>query len=195
MTPAQLGPGSLLTKAFLKKLCRGLERETKPALFPENVLAYTSELLIWWTAPRIHRMFFSEGAEDRAAIDGCVCPHPALLWKVRRGHLYVRALLEPVRPTAETPLMIAPYWNTEVTHGDVCEGDMRRPAETDITTMLQWEEGFFNSRFTHPSGIGKLTAHPGGFIGLWTELAGAQEFPKKYLVPVGQTVEQFVQAS
>jgi PRTRC genetic system ThiF family protein len=42
---------------------------------------------------------------------------------------------------------------------------MRRPKYTDVATMLEWEEGFFNSLFTHPSEIGKLTSHTGGFIG------------------------------
>jgi hypothetical protein len=70
---------------------------------------------------------------------------------------------------------------------------MPRPVETDITTMLQWEEGFFNSRFTHPSGVGRLTTHPGGFMGLWMELVGAKEFPGKYLTPANQTLEQFAQ--
>lgn len=58
--------------------------------------------------------------------------------------------------------------------------------------MLEWEEGFFNSHFTHPSGIGKLTSHVGGFIGLWTELMGRDQFPCAYLVPCTQTLEQFV---
>jgi PRTRC genetic system protein B len=190
----RLGPGRLLTTAFLRKLCAGLERETKAVLLPENVLAYTSELLIWWTPPRLHRMFFSDGAEDRKAVNGRTFPHPPLVWKVLRGSLFVRALLEPIRPTPESLLMVAPYWNTEVTRGDVCEGDMPRPPETGITTMLQWEEGFFNSRFTHPSGVGKLTTHPGGFMGLWTELAGTQQFPSHYLTSAKETLEQFAKA-
>lgn len=37
--PPQLGPEQLLTKAFLKHLCRGLERKAKPVILPENVLA------------------------------------------------------------------------------------------------------------------------------------------------------------
>jgi Prokaryotic E2 family D len=73
-------------------------------------------------------------------------------------------------------LRVAPCWNTEVSRGDVCEGDMPRPAESDLTTMLEWEEGFLNSRFTHPSGIGKLTTHPGGFIGLWPNWQPATAF-------------------
>jgi len=193
LQPPQLGPGHLLTKTFLKQLCRGLERMTKPVILPENVLACTSELLVWWTPPRLHRIFFSDGAEDRREIHGRVCPHAALVWSVRRGSLYLRALAEPSRPSPATPLMVAPYWNTEPSRGSVCEGDMQRPRETDVTTMLEWEEGFFNSRFTHPSGMGKLTSHAGGFIGLWTELAGTQQFPCRYLLPAGQTLQQFVE--
>lgn len=188
----QLGPGQLLTKAFLKQLCRGLQRKARPVILPENILACTSDLLVWWTPHRLHRIFFSDGAEDRRKIHGRVCPHPALLWSARQGSLYLRALAEPTRPSAATPLMVAPYWNTEPSRGSVCEGDMQRPRETDLTTMLEWEEGFFNSRFTHPSGMGKLTSHTGGFIGLWTELAGTQLFPTQYLLPAGQTLQQFV---
>jgi len=162
-------------------------------LLPENVLAYTSDLLVWWTPPRQHRMFFSGGAEDRQAINGAICPHPALVWKVQRGCLFLRAICDPARPKAETRLMVAPYWNTEATRGDVCEGDMPRPQETDLTNMLEWEEGFFNSRFTHPSGIGKLTVHSGGFIGLWAELAGKAQFPTPYLVECRQTLLQFIE--
>lgn len=188
----RLGPGRLLTTAFLKLLCRGLERKVKGIILPENVLACTSDLLVWWTPPRQHRMFFSDGAEDRREINGQVCPHPALVWLVRQGRLCLRALDQSVRPKPATPLMIAPYWNTEASRGDVCEGDMRRPRETDVTNMLEWEEGFFNSRFTHPSSMGKLTTHPGGFIGLWSELASKLQFPGQYLLPARQTLQQFV---
>jgi PRTRC genetic system protein B len=188
----RLGPGALLTTAFLKQLCRGLERKAKAIILPENVLVCTSDLLVWWTPPRLHRMFFSDGAEDRRQVNDHACPHPALVWLVRKGRLSLRALAEAVRPASATPMMVAPYWNTEPSRGDVCEGDMRRPRQTDVTNMLEWEEGFFNSRFTHPSGMGKLTTHSGGFIGLWTELADKQEFPSQYLMPARQSLQQFV---
>ncbi len=192
--PAQsrLGPGRLLTTAFLKHLCRGLERRGQAMILPENVLACTSDLLMWWTPQRQHRMFFSDGAEDRRELNGRACPHPALVWLVRHGRLSLRALDQSIRPRPATALMIAPYWNTEPSRGDVCEGDMRRPRETAVSNMLEWEEGFFNSRFTHPSGMGKLTTHPGGFIGLWTELADKHQFPTQYLLAARQTLQQFV---
>jgi len=191
--PSSLAPGTLLTAHFLEHLLHGLQKPAPAVLLAENVLAYNSDLLTWWTPPRLHRMFFSDGAEDRRTISGETCPHPALVWKVRRGCLFLRALAEPVRPKAETKLMVAPYWNTEPQQGDVCEGDMPRPRQTDVTNMLEWEEGFFNSRFTHPSGMGRLTAHTGGFIGLWTELMSKERFPEKYLVECQQTLRQFIE--
>src|SRR5258708_28970721 len=108
-----LGAGSLLTTAFLRDLARGLEREREAVLLPENVLAYTADLLIWWTPSRLRPMFFSDGAEDRALLNGRIFPHPPLVWKVRRGELSIRALSPQRRPAGETPLMVAPYWNTE----------------------------------------------------------------------------------
>jgi PRTRC genetic system protein B len=190
--PATLAPGTLLTTDFLKSLYRGLEGGPRAVLLPENVLVYTPDILAWWTPPRQHRMFFSEGADDRREIHGAIFPHPALVWKVQRGSLYLKALNISARPKRDTRLMAAPYWNTAADTGDVCEGDMRRPKHTDIATMLEWEEGFFNSHFTHPSGIGKLTAHAGGFIGLWTELRAKEQFPAAYLVPGRQTLGQFI---
>ena len=188
-----LGPGSLLTENFLEILSEGLRRPAKAVLLPENVLAYTSDLLIWWTPPRIDTMFFSDGAEDRRMINGRAYPHPALIWKVRQGRLFLRAIPDRLRPLAATPLMVAPYWNTNPGNGDVCEGSMPRPRETNLTNMDEWVMGFFRSQFTHPSGIGKLTSHPGGFMGLWTELAGQESFPAQYLVAAKQTMRDFVE--
>jgi PRTRC genetic system protein B len=192
-TAPRLGPGHLLSLEFLKQLSLGLSGPGRAAILPGNVLACSPELLVWWTRPRLHRMFFCDGAEDRRELNGCVCPHPALVWTVSRGALYLRALAQPTRPCASTPIMVAPYWNTEAGRGSVCQGDMKRPRKTDVSTMLEWEEGFFNSRFTHPSGLGKLTTHRGGFIGLWREMAGSKNFPERYLIPARQTLERFVQ--
>jgi PRTRC genetic system protein B len=188
----QLGPGSLLTTEFLITLAAGLQQPAKAVVLPENVLAYASELLVWWTPPRLHPMFFSDGAEDRAQVNGRLCPHPALVWKVKSGVLYLRALVENARPASDTALRVAPYWNTEPQAGNVCQGSMPRPDATDLTNLREWESGFFVSRFSHPSGMGKLTTHPGGFIGLWTELVGQPQFPVNYLVPARQTLQQFV---
>lgn len=192
-TCPQLAPGRLLSTDFLQQLAAGLRLPDKAAVLPENVLAYTSELLVWWTRPIQHCLFFSDGAEDRAQINGRTCPHPALVWKVRNRSFYLRALAKPERPKANTELMVAPYWNTEPGAGRVCQGDMPRPDRTNLESMDQWERGFFVSRFTHPSGMGQLTSHPGKFIGLWKEMVDQPEFPAEYLLPARQTLQEFVE--
>jgi len=50
----------------------------------------------------------------------------------------VRALAENCRPSANTRLYNAPYWNTDA-HGRVCLGSMRVPDETGITSLSAWE--------------------------------------------------------
>jgi PRTRC genetic system protein B len=135
-------------------------------------------------------MFFHK--EEAAALNGQVFPHPALIWIVNRGRLSLRALAGDHRPDPEDPLFVAPYWNTEPGRGSVCSGSMRRPRVTDVSTLEVWEEGFFDSEFTHPSGAGVLTKHSGGFLGLWTELAGAEAFGLEYLHPSKQTVRDLL---
>ena len=44
-------------------------------------------------------------------MNGKLYPHPPLLFKACGSHLWVRALAKDERPTAETKLCMAPYWN------------------------------------------------------------------------------------
>jgi PRTRC genetic system protein B len=107
--------------------------------------------------------------------------------------LFVRALAENCRPAADTRLRNAPYWNTDV-HGQVCLGSMRVPEEMGVSSLSRWEEAYFASEFTHPSGAVRLTTHPGGFLGLWSSLAGRKHsFPVKFLADSKQTLQEFVQ--
>ncbi len=61
-------------------------------------------------------------------------------------------------------------------------------------SLSHWENAYFASEFTHPSGAVRLTTHPGGFLGLWSHLAGRkQSFPVKFLADSKQTLQEFVQ--
>jgi hypothetical protein len=51
---------------------------------------------------------------------------------------------------------------------------------------------FHNSEFTHALGAVRLTTHPGGFLGLWQELAGNKRFPMRHLVEAKETLAEFV---
>ena len=105
--------------------------------------------------------------------------------------MWVRALAKDERPTAETKLCMAPYWNC-YDNGVCCTGSMKIPQEKSVAAIDLWEESFFQSEFTHASGVRKHVRFRGGFLAMWQSLAGEKAFPAKYLVKLPQTLAEFV---
>jgi PRTRC genetic system protein B len=189
-----LGPGQSLTTAFLRTLARGLGARTAPEILPENVLARSPDLMVWWSRAQRRVMFFQGGSEEAKRLNGRMYPHPALVFKIYGHELFVRALGSDARPCADAPLKTAPYWNTEGSKGLVCMGSMRIPQEITVETIPEWETSYFLSAFTHFSGAVRLTRHPEGFAGLWSRLADSQGlFPAQFLTDAKQTLRQFVE--
>jgi PRTRC genetic system protein B len=186
-----LAPGEPLTTAFVRALAQGLGAQVKPEILPENILARTPDLLAWWSRPQCRIMFFGGTDQEARKINGLVFPHPALVFKVVGKDLFVRALATTSRPAPDTPVKIAPYWNTD-SRGLVCAGSMRVPESSDIASIPAWQDAYFQSEFTHAAGAVRLTSHPGGFIGLWRGLAGRKRFPVRYLIDAGETLQEFV---
>jgi PRTRC genetic system protein B len=187
-----LSPGEALTTAFLRTLAQGLGAQAKPEILPDNVLARTPDMLVWWSRPRRRVMFFGGVDKEAWKLNGLVFPHPAVVFKVAGKDLFVRAVASITRPGPTTPMKIAPYWNTDVR---VCPGSMRVPGNSDVASIPQWEDAFFQSEFMHPAGAVRLTSHPGGFIGLWRSLAGKKRFPVRCLVDARETLQDFVAPS
>ncbi len=188
-----LGPGQSLTTAFLRSLAHGLGVRMAPEILPDNILARTPDLIAWWTRGQHRCMFFGGGSEDAAKLNGRMYPHPALVFKIWGRDLNVRALAADARPSAETRLMTAPYWNTD-SRASVCQGSMRVPEEVSAQSVTGWESAFFASEFTHPSGAVRLTSHPGGFAGLWSSLADSKgPFPTEFLADAKQTLREFIE--
>ena len=125
-------------------------------------------------------MFFRDGSE-LADVSGKLFPHPALLFVVRNGVLFVRALPNNRRPDPETRLAAAPYWNID-SNGAVCAGTMRTPKSIAVASIPAWQQAFFQSEFTHPGGAGRLTKRKGGTAALWKSLAGKRIFPRSTLI-------------
>jgi PRTRC genetic system protein B len=186
-----LAPGEPLTTAFVRTLALGLGAQVKPEIYPENVLARTPDMLVWWSPLQQRIMFFDGTDEEARKLNGLIFPHPALVFKVAGKDLFVRATATISRPGPETKLKTAPYWNTD-SHGLVCVGSMRVPESSDITSIPAWEDAYFQSSFTHAAGAVRLTSHPGGFIGLWKGLAGRKRFPVRYLTDAGEALQEFV---
>jgi len=175
-----LGSGQLLSTAVLRELTKQLGTSCPAEFLPENVVARTPELIAWWTPAAVRPMFFRDGSE-LAGISGKLFPHPALLFVVRNGILFVRALLKNRRPDPDTRLAAAPYWNID-SNGAVCAGTMRIPKSLTVGSIPSWQQAFFQSEFTHPGGAGRLTKRKGGTAALWKSLIGKKVFPRSALI-------------
>ena len=175
-----LGPGQLLSTGASRELTKQLGTSCPAEFLPETVVARTPELIAWWTSAAPRHMFFRDGSE-LADISGKIFPHPALLFVVRNGVLFVRALLQNRRPDADTRLAAAPYWNID-TNGAVCAGTMRIPKSVTVASISAWQQAFFQSEFTHPGGAGRLTKRKGGTAALWKSLTGKEVFPISTLI-------------
>jgi PRTRC genetic system protein B len=190
--PSYLCAGQSVTTGFLETLAKGLGASMAAEVLPENVLARTPELIAWWTPAKMRLMFFGDGDPKTRYLNGKIYPHPALVLMIRGRELFVRALREIRRPKSDTRLMNAPYWNTDA-QGRVCLGSMRVPEEVSASSLRGWEDAYFASEFTHPTGAVRLTTHPGGFVGLWWSLAGRKRpFPVKFLADSKQTLQEFI---
>ncbi len=188
-----LRPGQALTTAFLRKLAEGLGARITAEILPEKVLARTPDMITWWVPAQREVMFFGGVDPEASALDGGTYPHPALVFKVTHRELFVRALERDERPTGETPLKTAPYWNCDAA-GRVCLGSMRVPDDTTVESITGWQAGFFRSQFTHANGAVRLTGYPGGFMSLWKNLKNSQlPFPTVFLTDAKETLRQFVE--
>lgn len=187
-----LGPARPLNIAFLRNLAQGLGSQIAAEILPANVLVRTPEMIAWWSSASRRIMFFGEADAEARKLNGRLFPHPALVFKVRDGELFVRALEETKRPEAMTPLKTAPYWNVAGEDGRVCLGTTRAPDEASVASIVAWQDAFHNSSFTHMLGAVWLTTHSGGFVGLWRSLAGKKRFPARYLTDANETLREFV---
>lgn len=187
----ELGPANPLTLDFLRSLTQSLGGHVPVEFLPENVITRTDRAVAWWTPAQKRPMFFADTQGDLHGISGRVFPQPALVWLAQDGSLILRALKESSRPRPETTLSVAPYWNVYES-GQVCVGSMRAPTVSSTAAIAQWEQSFYESEFTHGN-VGRVTRHPGGFEGLWKQLAGKGKFPMKSLIDLPETVVDFLQ--
>jgi PRTRC genetic system protein B len=189
--PPVLGPAQPLTVSFIDSLVRSVRGNVKAEILPEHILAKSDRMIAWWTAQRRRVMFYKNSEGKAKELNGKVFPQPPLVWLVLDGSLHIRALVDNKRPDANTKLAVAPFWNLS-SDGGVCAGSMRRPKSPSVTAIATWEQGFYESNFTH-SNVGRLTRHKDGFNGLWTALAGKRhKFPSEALILLPETLSQFV---
>lgn len=188
-----LGEAQTLTTKFVRSLNQGLRTEIQTEVLPECVLVWSSDLVVWWSARRIRRMFFRNSSEAPAWLSGAEFSQPPLLWCASGHELTVRGLSTNRRPNADTPLMIAPYWNVDGDTGRVCLGSMKVPELDGVAALPLWEKAFFESEFTHQTGAKRLIQGTIGYFDVWEQVrSGPRAFPATCLVPANETLSDLI---
>lgn len=182
--PALL-PGVTADKQAIAGLLASLGESIALAGFiPHRLLFVDAATLIWWAEPGKRQVWFKsgKGIGERTAIT----PHPGLVFAVSQGKWFVWAIAGAGRPTPETVLHQAPYFNV-YEGGHICTGNVELPKSFGIETIEGYEKAFFDSNFTHPNihAKGKLTKYRGGATALWKSLLDGKHetFPEKSLAP------------
>jgi len=176
--PPEILPGRPLDREFVLRLARGLQAShTRFTLIPSHLLYLDPARMLWWKPACRRLIFFKSGDPDLdTGVSEKVVAHPPLLFLAEHRSLYVYALGESARPTENTPLFRAPYFNIS-SDGLLCFGNVVFPREAEPDRLQAWEDAFFNSSFTHNAYQGvPITQHPKQHKGLWQEMLTAKGF-------------------
>ena len=199
-------PGECLTREGIEEILASLSKApTKRHILPASVLCATPSLLCWWKPAKRLPIFFNTNEKKfNTEVSGKEVLHPPLVFLAKPGRLQILALTENERPTAETLLFRAPYYNlyggSGYDEGAMCRGNVRLPEVVLPRDIPLWEKAFFETNFTHSNFHGaKLTSHPGGHDGLWRVARewGDEPFIEgcahaRYLIPLKLTLEEAV---
>lgn len=190
----QLAAGRPLTREALLAMFEELAKKhsLNTDILPENVLSISADHMVWWLPAGERNVFFNTNELGKRSAK---VPHPALMFAVAKGQWYVFALAANARPTAETVLQFAPYFNVYDSCA-ICTGSARVPRGISASATGEWEKAFFDSEFTHINGSQKKATHPRGEYALWKELLDGfyKMFPVEYLTPTKFTLATFMAA-
>ena len=185
--------GKAMTPRAAIMLSRELAKGVSHGGFiPETVLYMDGDLLLWWTRPGKRHIAFR--AEGLGAVErGEVVPHPGLVFAASSQVWKVWAVKGDARPTPETALFQAPYFNV-YDHGGICQGSASVPEGTTAEKIDAWNDAFFGSFFTHPNVRKNLVKYRGGSYQFWKDMLDGKfgRFPERVLVPVQATLGQLL---
>jgi PRTRC genetic system protein B len=185
--------GKPITRDFINDLTKSFETKTEASIFPENILYFGNETIIWWEKARQRRMYYKDDNGEFTQINNKLVPVPPLIFAVKGNRFSVHSLFKNKRPQTSDIVGTAPFWNTDGFTGTICMGSMQQPGIDTPDTISEWSDAYFNSYFTHPYN-NKLTNHPDGFIAMWESLIDKPKFPSKYLIKLNKTVAEFIKA-
>jgi PRTRC genetic system protein B len=184
-----LKEGRLMGMSDLRELVKVVSGIKGLTYLPSHVLAYSSEGLAWFEPAQCRTLFFETQDSYLNGLSGRRYPQPPLVFIAGDKQLSVFALTKSERPTPDTELYTAPYYNTS--QGRVCTGSMPLPTRLEPSQTDAISEAFFKSYFTHPSGPELLYRNWQGSYGeLWEHAARLGVFPNECLSPAGLTLAE-----
>ena len=196
---AALAVGRLLSERELLELLTRLTGKGALRYLPPHVLAASSAGIAWFASAQQRPLFFntSNFGASRAdpyldeTISGHAYPVPALLFIAGSAGLRLYALDRDERPTPDTRLYRAPFYNL-FSDGRVCSGSMPRPTGVTPERTSDYERAYFGSYFSHPNAAPLLnpSAWGGTYGEAWARARELERFPSEWLVEQGMTLAQ-----
>ena len=174
----------------------GAKEEKEPLLKPQGVLSNqvlyfdpNGNKVVWFTKATQRELYFIESLgipKGKANV-------PPMLWVANRNGLAVFALPNRRRPTINTKLYNAPFFNV-YEDGNVCMGtvDVRIKKTASLEEFInKWEGFFFNSYFSHlMHGHNPIN---GNCVSLWENLiATGDAFPMEVLTENNLTLKDIL---
>ncbi len=187
-----LAAGRLLSLEELRTIHKALYKMQRLSINPPHVLASSPERLVWFEFAWPRVLFFEGRDAYLNELSGRTFPQPALLFIAGERWLKVFALESNERPTAESKVYTAPYYNTDV--DGVCLGSMPLPTELSPDETDTYSAAFFHSAFTHGTSQRLLKGWGGSYGEFWTHAHESGTFPVQHLVPLNMDVEAVINA-
>lgn len=125
-----------------------LQRAAHGGFLPETVLYAHGDVLLWWLSPARRHIAFHVGDDHARSFGGAergqVVPQPGLVFAASSRAWRVSAVKGSRRPTPQTPLFQAPYFNVDA-HGHICQGNVPVPEGATVEKIGAWNDAFLRS--------------------------------------------------
>lgn len=190
--PLTVNEAEALAKSLQTNAGNGKTFLKPKGILPTNILHINPSQngsVLWYTKAQQRQMYFV----DRLGIPNEKAQVPAMLWLADKENVSVFALASDKRPTENTALYYAPFFNV-YEQGATCMGtvDVNIKNSASVEEFItSWEDYFFNSYFSH-----LVEGHnpiKGNCVNLWKKLIKTGEsFPLELLKKNNKTLKNLL---
>jgi PRTRC genetic system protein B len=166
--PVALGAGKPLELDALTALTQLMIGEQSTDFIPVELLSLGPDSMVWYVPPGRRTLYFN--APNSVGICNAKVELPMMVFAVKGSEMFLYTCKGKDRPTPETPLLTAPFFNVWG-QGNLCIGSAKIPERIGADWIREWNRTFFDSAFSHPNqGSEALTQYRGGMTALWRSI-------------------------